>query len=252
MASPVIFEDVFKTYPLYHHFTGGIKNFLFNLPGAIKALRTTRFEALRGLSFEVKAGETLGVIGANGAGKSTILGLAAGVLRPTSGAVKVTGRIAPLLELGAGFHRDLTGRENIILNGVLLGLTRAGVMAKMDAIIDFSELGEFIDQPVRVYSNGMVARLGFSVAAHLDPEIMLIDEVLAVGDEEFQKKCVNKMREFKKRGVTMLFVSHSMESVQLICDRVIWIEGRTIKMSGSPAEVVKKYLAGGALTQRPG
>ena len=143
MASPIVFDKVFKTYPMYHHFTGGIKNFLFNLPGAIKELRTTRFEALRGLSFEVKVGETLGVIGANGAGKSTILGLAAGVLRPTSGNVKVLGRIAPLLELGAGFHRELTGRENIILNGVLLGLTRAGVMAQMAAIIDFSELGEF-------------------------------------------------------------------------------------------------------------
>jgi lipopolysaccharide transport system ATP-binding protein len=206
---------------------------------------------LRGLSFEVKAGETLGVVGANGAGKSTILGLAAGVLRPTSGTVKVSGRIAPLLELGAGFHRDLTGRENIILNGVLLGLTRAGVTDRLDAIMDFSELGQFIDQPVRVYSNGMLARLGFSVAAHLDPEIMLIDEVLAVGDEGFQKKCLDKMREFKKRGVTLLFVSHSMESVQLICDRVLWIEDRAIKLAGSPGEVVKKYLAGGALVRRP-
>lgn len=252
MASPVVFENVCKTYPMYHHFTGGIKNFLFNLPGAVKALRTTRFEALRGVSFEVKAGETLGVVGANGAGKSTILGLAAGVLRPTSGTVKVCGRVAPLLELGAGFHRDLTGRENIVLNGVLLGLTRAGVTAKMGAIIEFSELGQFIDQPVRVYSNGMLARLGFSVAAHLDPEIMLIDEVLAVGDGEFQRKCLDKMREFKKRGVTMLFVSHSMESVELICDRAVWIEDRTIKLAGSPAEVVKKYAGGEAPRQRPG
>lgn len=247
MAAPISFDNVFKTYPMYHHFTGGIKNFIFNLPAAIKSLRTTQFEALRGLSFEVKTGETLGVVGANGAGKSTILGLAAGVLRPTTGTVKVSGRIAPLLELGAGFHRDLTGRENIVLNGVLLGLTRADVMAKMDAIVEFSELGQFIDQPVRVYSNGMVARLGFSVVAHLDPEIMLIDEVLAVGDEEFQRKCLAKMREFKRKGVTMLFVSHSMESVQLICDRVIWIENRTIRMDGRPADVVGKYAGQGEL-----
>lgn len=245
MGSPVVFENVSKSYPLYHHFTGGIKNFVFNLPSVLKSLKTTRFEALKNLSFEVKKGETLGVIGSNGAGKSTILGLVAGVLLPTNGSVRVAGRVSPLLELGAGFHRDLTGRENIILNGVLLGLTRAGVMAKLDAIIEFSELGQFIDQPVRVYSNGMLARLGFSVVAHLEPDIMVIDEVLAVGDEEFQKKCIAKMREFKRSGVTMLFVSHSMPSVEMICDRVMWIENRSIKMVGAPAEVILKYAGDG-------
>ena len=231
---------------MYHHFTGGIKNFLFNLPEALRSLRSSRFEALRDVSFEVAKGETLGIVGGNGAGKSTLLGLAAGVLRPTTGAVKVSGRISPLLELGAGFHRDLTGLENIMLNGVLLGLTRAEVKERLAAIVEFSELGAFIDQPLRVYSNGMVARLGFSVAAHLDPDVMLIDEVLAVGDEEFQKKCLEKMREFKRKGVTMLFVSHSMPSVKLICGRVIWIADRRVHMSGAPAEVVRAYAGEGA------
>jgi lipopolysaccharide transport system ATP-binding protein len=235
-----------KTYPMYHHFTGGIKNFLFNLPEALRSLRSSRFEALREVSFEVAKGETLGIVGGNGAGKSTLLGLAAGVLRPTTGKVKVSGRISPLLELGAGFHRDLTGLENIMLNGVLLGLTRAEVKERLAAIVEFSELGAFIDQPLRVYSNGMVARLGFSVAAHLDPDVMLIDEVLAVGDEEFQKKCLEKMREFKRKGVTMLFVSHSMPSVKLICDRVIWIADRRVNMAGAPAEVVRAYAGEGA------
>ena len=245
-SSPIIFSGVGKTYPMYHHFTGGIKNFLFNLPEALRSLRSSRFEALRDVSFEVAKGETLGIVGGNGAGKSTLLGLAAGVLRPTTGAVKVSGRISPLLELGAGFHRDLTGLENIMLNGVLLGLTRAEVKERLAAIVEFSELGAFIDQPLRVYSNGMVARLGFSVAAHLDPDVMLIDEVLAVGDEEFQKKCLEKMREFKRKGVTMLFVSHSMPSVKLICGRVIWIADRRVHMSGAPAEVVRAYAGEGA------
>lgn len=245
-SAPIIFSGVGKTYPMYHHFTGGIKNFLFNLPEALRSLRSSRFEALREVSFEVAKGETLGIVGGNGAGKSTLLGLAAGVLRPTTGKVKVSGRISPLLELGAGFHRDLTGLENIMLNGVLLGLTRAEVKERLAAIVEFSELGAFIDQPLRVYSNGMVARLGFSVAAHLDPDVMLIDEVLAVGDEEFQKKCLEKMREFKRKGVTMLFVSHSMPSVKLICDRVIWIADRRVNMAGAPAEVVRAYAGEGA------
>jgi lipopolysaccharide transport system ATP-binding protein len=246
-APPIVFDKVCKNYPLYHHFTGGIKNFIINMPAALKALRKTRFEALQDLSFEVRAGETLGIIGGNGAGKSTILGLVAGVLKASCGVISVTGRVSPLLELGAGFHRDLTGRENIILNGILLGLTRTEVMAKINAIIEFSELGEFIDQPVRIYSNGMLARLGFSVVAQLEPEILVIDEVLAVGDEEFQKKCINKMKEFKKKGVTMLFVSHSMSSVEMICDRVLWIENKTIRMSGVPREVVLKYAGSAPL-----
>jgi len=242
MSEPVIiFDNVSKSYPFYHHITGGIKNFLFHLPQTLKFMKNSRFEALRDISFEVNQGETLGIIGKNGAGKSTILGLIAGVLKPSKGNIIIKGRISPLLELGGGFHPELTGKENILLNGVLLGLTRDEVKKKMDAIIEFSELGDFIEQPIRVYSSGMLARLGFSVVAHLDLEILLIDEILTVGDMEFQKKCLNKMMGFKKKGVTMVFVSHSMGEVERICDRVIWIENHSIKMTGEPEVVVKAY-----------
>jgi len=237
----IVFEKVSKSYPMYHHITGGIKNFIFNFPGSLNSLRNQGFEALRDISFEVHKGETLGIIGRNGAGKSTVLGLIAGVLKPTKGKVFIKGRITPLLELGAGFHHDLTGVENIILNGVLMGLTRAKVLLKLDEIIEFSELREFIDQPIRTYSSGMLARLGFSVAAHLDPDILLIDEVLAVGDAEFQKKCAAKMADFKKKGVTIVFVSHSTREVEEICDRVAWIENHAIRMLGNPKDVISAY-----------
>ena len=241
MSEPVIiFDNVSKSYPLYHHFRG-IKNFLFHLPKLVSQMKNSRFEALRDIFFEVYKGETFGIIGRNGAGKSTTLGLIAGVLKPSKGKIIVKGRISPFLELGAGFHPDLTGRENIMLNGVLMGLTRSEILKKMDEIIEFSELGEFINQPIKVYSSGMLARLGFSVVSSLDPEILLIDEVLAVGDIEFQKKCLDKMDEFNQRGVTMVFVSHSMVDVQRICDRVMWIENHTIKMLGKPKDVISHY-----------
>lgn len=237
----IIFENVSKSYPLYHHVTRGVKNFLFHLPKAVNSLKNLRFEALRDISFEVYKGETFGIIGRNGAGKSTTLSLIAGVLKPSKGRIIVKDKILPLLELGGGFHPELTGKENIILNGVLLGLTRADVKSKMDKITEFSELGDFIEQPIRTYSSGMLARLGFSVIAHLDPEILLIDEILAVGDLEFQKKCIDKMMGFKKSGVTMVFVSHSMKDIERICDRVAWIDNHSIKMMGNPEVVVKAY-----------
>jgi lipopolysaccharide transport system ATP-binding protein len=242
MREPVIvFDHVYKKYSLYHHITGGIKNFLFHLPSALRSIKNARYEALKDISFKVYKGETLGIVGRNGAGKSTILGLIAGVLKTTGGRVTVKGQTSALLELGAGCHPELTGRENIILNGIILGLTRAQVLRKLDEIIEFSELGEFIDQPIRVYSSGMLARLGFSVVAHLDPDILLIDEILAVGDAEFQKKCINKMMGFKKRGVTMIFVSHSMEDVKKICDRVMWIDNHKVKMLGKSKDVARQY-----------
>lgn len=242
MREPVIiFDNLSKSYPLYHHITGGIKNFLFNLPQGLRSLKNSRFEALHDISFQVYKSETLGIIGKNGAGKSTILGLIAGVLKPSRGEVIVKGRISPLLELGAGFHPELTGRENIMLNGVLLGLTRAEVSRKFSEIIEFSELGDFIDQPIRIYSSGMLARLGFSVIAYLDPEILLIDEILAVGDRAFQKKCLEKMDEFKNSGVTIVFVSHSLEDVVRLCDRVAWIENKRIKMIGEAKDVIGYY-----------
>lgn len=243
MNSPVIiFDKVSKTYPLYHSVTGGIKNFLFHFPSAIREIKNSKFEALKDVSFEIFKGETFGIIGRNGAGKSTTLGLIAGVLKPSAGKIVVNGRISPLLELGAGFHPELNGKENIVLNGVLMGLTRGEILRRLNDIIEFSELGHFIDQPIRVYSSGMLARLGFSVVAHLDPEILLIDEVLAVGDNEFQKKCLDKMMQFKKRGVTIVFVSHSMPDIERICDRVAWIDNHTIRLVGNSADIIQNYL----------
>lgn len=237
----ILFDHVTKSYPLYHHVTSGFKNLLLNLPKAIRELRSTQFTALRDLSFEIKRGESVAFIGRNGAGKSTTLGLIAGVLRPTQGQVTVTGRVSPLLELGGGFHPDLSGLENIQLNGVILGLSRKEVAARTAQIIEFSELGPFIDQPVRTYSSGMMARLGFSVVANLDPEILLIDEVLAVGDASFQTKCLEKMKEFKRAGVTIILVSHSSRDVEFLCDRAIWIENHLIRKDGPSIEVLREY-----------
>ena len=238
--SVIIFENVTKTYPYYGYITAGLKNFLFNLPKAIKNTRR-RFTAIKDVSFEVYKGECFGIIGKNGAGKSTLLGLTAGVLKPDRGKITVKGKVSPLLELGAGFHPELTGRENIILNGVLLGMTKEEIFRKIDEIIEFSELGEFIDQPIRTYSSGMVARLGFSVVAHLDPDILLVDEVLAVGDINFQKKCMDKIMSFRKNGVTILLVSHGIETVETLCDRVMWIDEHRIRLIGSSKEVCKVY-----------
>ena len=196
--------DVSKDFPIYRHFTGGIKSFLFHFPTALKEMRKSRFTALKNVSLEISSGETVGIIGKNGAGKSTILGLLARVLKPTSGQISIEGRIAPLLELGAGFHPELSGKENIVLNGVLLGMLKEEVEEKTDSIIAFSELVEFINQPIRTYSSGMLARLGFSVAVHCDPDILLVDEVLSVGDQDFQKKCIEKMNDFKTTGKTII------------------------------------------------
>lgn len=233
------FDHVSKSYALIN--TGGIKTFLFNFIRQIKTYKSNRFKALEDVNFEIYDREVVGIIGRNGAGKSTTLGLIAGVLAPTSGKVVVHGRIAPLLELGAGFHHDLTGRENIVLNALLLGMSKKEILSKIDEIIDFSELSEFIDQPIRMYSSGMMARLGFSIAIQTNPEILLIDEVLSVGDQNFQQKSADKIHEFKERGVTIVFVSHDIHTVEQICDKVIWIENHQIKMIGSTQDVIKAY-----------
>jgi lipopolysaccharide transport system ATP-binding protein len=246
MSQPaILFDRVGKNYPYYHHITGGLKHFLFNLPKALQQTRTTRFVSLQDISFEVARGETFGIIGHNGAGKSTTLGLIAGVLKPTQGRVVVNGRISPMLELGAGFHQELTGRENVFLNGVLMGMTRAEVAKKAEEIIEFSELGEFIDQPIRVYSSGMLARLGFSVVSGLDPEILLVDEILAVGDINFVKKCLDRMLAFKTKGVTMVLVSHALKDIEAICNRVLWIDDHRVRMIGTPETVVNAYRTEG-------
>ncbi len=242
MTPAITFDHVTKTYLLYHAMRGGLKHFVFNLPDALSSLRRSRYTALSDTSFTVARGESVGVIGRNGAGKSTILALAAGVLRPSQGRVATLGRVAPLLELGGGFHHDLTGRENILLNGVLLGLKRRQVQGAMDRIIEFSELNEFIDEPIRVYSSGMLAKLGFSIVTQLNPEILLIDEVLAVGDIKFQKKCREVIGEFRRKGVSILFVSHNMDDVALLCDRVLWIDNHAVRLAGSPDHIVSAYL----------
>lgn len=240
--SPVIsFKNLSKSYMMYSHFTGGIKRMIFHLPSTIRSMRSNRYQVLRDISFDIYKGENVGIIGRNGAGKSTTLGLIAGVLRPSSGSVEVRGKVSPLLELGGGFHHDLTGRENIELNGVLLGMTRAEVAMKIESIIEFSELGEFIEQPIRMYSSGMLARLGFSVVAHLDPDILLIDEVLSVGDISFQKKCIDKMTQFKNSDVTIVLVSHTEKDILNVCDRVIWIEDHSIRMIGPAADVMREF-----------
>ena len=202
--------------------------------------------ALRDVSFEVKQGEALGIIGRNGAGKSTLLKMLSRITEPTTGCVEMRGRVASLLEVGTGFHPDLTGRENIYLNGTILGMTKREVDAKFDEIVDFSGVERFIDTPVKRYSSGMTVRLAFAVAAHLDPEILLIDEVLAVGDTEFQKKCLGKMEDVTKEGRTVLFISHNMFAVQNLCERAMLLESGRLSAIGSVGDVVRRYLAGDA------
>ncbi len=225
----VTFDNVSKFFSF--HPAVGIKEFLFHFPSYIKDRRKKQFLALNNVSFKIKKGESFGIMGPNGAGKSTTLGLIAGVLKPDKGNVITNGRIAPLLELGAGFHPELTGRENIMLNAIILGMTKKEAENKIEAIIEFSELLDFIEQPIRTYSSGMLARLGFSVAVHIEPEILLIDEILAVGDVNFQKKCLSKMLEFKNRGVTIILVSHNIGQVKEICDRIATIEqGKIVRI----------------------
>ena len=235
----ITFENVTKYYDSHLHINAGLKAYLVNLLKFNH--KVDRKLVLSDISFQIKEGETVGFIGRNGAGKSTLLGLIAQVMRPTSGNVTVNARVSSLLELGAGFHTDLTGPENLELYGVVLGFTRAEVAKKADSIIDYSGLGEDIDVPIRFYSSGMLARLGFSIIAHLDPQILLIDEVLAVGDHVFQDKCLKTMNLFRQQGKTMIIVSHSSSDIEKLCDRVFWIEQHEIKAVGSPEEVINLY-----------
>ncbi|MDR1396727.1 MAG: ATP-binding cassette domain-containing protein [Desulfarculales bacterium] len=243
----VAFGDVWKSYPSYMHVVRGIKAFLFNLPQVFKDLYSRR-TALEGLSFEIYKGENFGFIGNNGAGKSTTLGLIAGVLSPDKGLVTIRGRVSPLLELGAGFHPELSGRDNILLNGVLLGLTRREVLEYEAEIIAFAGLGEFIDMPVRTYSSGMYAKLGFAVVTILKPEILLLDEILAVGDIAFQRKCKAVFENFRDNPeVTMVLVSHSMENIAEVCDRAAWIDNKQIRALGAAKDVIREYQAANAI-----
>jgi ABC-type polysaccharide/polyol phosphate transport system ATPase subunit len=197
--------------------------------------------AVRDVSFTVARGEAFGLIGSNGSGKSTLLKIVAGILRPDGGAVVVDGRVAALIELGAGFHPEISGRENVYINGAVLGLSRREIAARFDSIVEFSGLGDFIDEPVKTYSSGMYVRLGFAVAIHTDPDVLLVDEVLAVGDESFSHRCVRKIEELLAAGRTLLFVSHSLGLMESLCDRVAWLERGELRMTGEPRRVIDAY-----------
>jgi len=200
------------------------------------------FEALKGVSFDVAKGKTFGIVGRNGSGKSTMLKLIAGIGKPSSGTVRVDGRVSALIELGAGFHPEISGRENVYINGLMLGLSRREIGRRFDEIVRFAELEEFIDAPVKTYSSGMYMRLGFAVAINVDPDVLLVDEVLAVGDESFTHKCLDKFAEFKRRGRTILLVTHSLDLVTRFCDEALWLDGGVAKTHGDPKRVIDTYL----------
>ena len=239
----IAFDHVSKHYSLsLQRQASDFKTMLLHLPRFLSNARQP-FVALDDVTLRVRRGESLGIIGPNGSGKSTTLRVMSRITPPTSGAVTVQGRISALLELGSGFHPQISGRENAILNAVLLGLTLQEARDVIPEIIEFSELGQFIDQPMRTYSSGMFFRLGFSVAVHVEPEILLIDEVLAVGDAEFQKKCMDHIHGLRRRGVTIVLVTHDMMSLPKFCDRGILLERGQVTDEGSPQQVVHNYLA---------
>ena len=233
----VTVDALWKSFRLYHERNQYLK-------AAILRGRRSRYEefwALKGVSFEVPTGTTFGVIGSNGSGKSTLLKCLAGILEPEKGSVTVRGRISALLELGAGFHPELSGRENVYLNGAILGLSRKEISARFDDMVEFAGLEEFIDTPVKNYSSGMYVRLGFAVAANVDPEVLLIDEVLSVGDESFQRRCAEKIDEFRREGRTIVFVSHGLGQVGQLCEDAAWIEHGELREIGSALDVIQSY-----------
>ncbi|MBL8060961.1 MAG: ABC transporter ATP-binding protein [Chthonomonas sp.] len=211
--------------------------------------RIEQFEVLKGIDLQIKQGECVALVGRNGAGKSTLLSLLSRIYKPTSGEIVVRGKIAPLLELGAGFHPDLSGLENILFNGVILGLTRQQVQERIDSIVEFSELRNHIDAPVRSYSSGMLARLGFAIAVHVDAEILIVDEVLAVGDFAFEEKCYKRIQDFKEQGGTILFVSHEMDDIRRVADRCVWLKNGQIRLEGAPDDVIRSYQADSEATE---
>jgi len=240
VPQPVVeFRGVSKSYPIYSSPSARLKEL-----ASLNRISFHRdFWALRDINFQIHAGETFCVIGENGSGKSTLLQMVAGILHPTEGDVNVRGRVAALLELGAGFNPEFTGRDNVYVNAAILGLTRREIDLKFKDIEGFAEIGEFIDQPVKTYSSGMAVRLAFAVAIHVDPEVLLVDEALAVGDIYFHQRCMRKVHELREKGVTILFVSHAMGEVKSIGDRAMWLESGHIKDMGNTDRVVTKYLA---------
>ena len=242
-ANAIEVRDVQKTYRRY-----GRRRQFGTLKSALLSGRVFRdmrpddtFQALKGVSFDVVAGKTFGIVGRNGSGKSTMLKLIAGIGRPTAGTVIVSGRISALIELGAGFHPEISGRDNVYINGMMMGLTKREVSERFDEIVTFAELEDFIDAPVKTYSSGMYMRLGFAVAVHVDPEVLLMDEVLAVGDEAFTHKCLDKFSEFRRKGRTVLLVTHSLDLVTTFCDEVLWLDSGLIRAQGDPRRVIDAY-----------
>jgi ABC-2 type transport system ATP-binding protein len=231
--------DLSKKFRIYHDKA----NYLKERAIFWNRNRADDFWALRDINLSIPKGTTVGLIGRNGSGKSTLLKIISRILYPTDGQVRVNGRVSTLLELGAGFHADYTGRENIFLNASILGFSRKDIKEQLDDIIAFAELGDFIDNPVRNYSTGMYMRLGFAVAVHVKPDILLVDEVLAVGDLAFQDKCLDRIKEMQQRGVTIIFVSHSPKQVEKLCDHAVWLDSGEVRMQGPAAGVTDSYAA---------
>lgn len=234
----IVIDDVSKRFRLYRERSSSLKELVTRGRGS----RYEEFWAVRDVSLRVPRGSTYGLIGHNGSGKSTLLRVMAGIHRPTSGSVMIDGRVSALLELGAGFHPELSGRENTYLNGAILGLTRRQVDERIDEIIEFSGLGDFIDSPVKIYSSGMYVRLGFSVAVHVDPDILIIDEVIAVGDEDFQRRCFDHLYKLRRQGITIVVVSHSLGLMQTLCDEIAWLDHGQLLEAGAAPDVVRSYL----------
>ena len=234
----ICIKDVYKNFNVYLDKANTIKEKLLFLSRNRKEKR----EVLKGINLNIKKGEAVALIGTNGSGKSTLLKLMTKILYPNSGIIEVNGKLTSLLELGAGFHPDFSGRENIYFNASIFGLTRKEIDERLEEIINFSELKNYIDNPIRTYSSGMFMRLAFAVAINVNADILLVDEILSVGDEHFQNKCIEKMLELKNQGKTMVFVTHSMESVKKLCNRAVWLYNGEIEMDGEAGEVIKKYV----------
>ena len=260
MSSVISVQNLGKKYTLSHQsqerytslrdvMASGAKQFANKLrhPFAIPQNDSTQeeFWALKDVNFDIKQGDKVGIIGRNGAGKSTLLKILSRITEPTIGQVRIKGRVASLLEVGTGFHPELTGRENIYLNGAILGMSKADIKQKFDEIVAFAEVEKFLDTPVKRYSSGMYVRLAFAVAAHLEPEILIVDEVLAVGDAQFQKKCIGKMQDVSSEGRTVLFVSHNITALKSLCDKAIWLNAGTVIENGRAEDVVSNYLQNG-------
>lgn len=238
----VRFEDVSKCFEFKADKPQSVLETIISVFSVSGGHESKTLWAARNVNFDVMPGESLGIVGRNGSGKSTILKLAAGIIRPTSGQVTVRGRLSALLELGAGFHHDLTGQENIMLNASILGMSKEDIADCYESIVEFSELGEYIQMPVKHYSSGMYMRLGFSVAVHVDPDVLIVDEILAVGDQSFKSKCLDRIYDLKHQGTTIIIVSHNLETVRTLCSHLIWIDSGEVQVAGPADEVIDLYL----------